>query len=586
MSVLAMLIFPAYADNYGNNYQLSATSLLMRAGQTSKLSVTVDSMEALGITWSSSNPSVVTVDSDGNVKAVSWGQSTITAHYPDGASANCNVNVAVKGVDVSQWQTSVDWAAVKNAGYDFAMIRTGYGNEYWSTQTDQKFETYYNGAVQNGLKVGAYHYSYATNATMAEQEAEFCLHVLNGRHLDMPVAYDVEDGSQWGLSTDTMGSIVEAFCSKIQAAGYKTVVYSYVSFYNNYLTSPKVSQYDTWIANTGGLTKPSFSRPYTMWQYAETDVPGVQGSDNNKCDVDYCYKDYPGSFTSTGGGGTATEIPPGPKPPTDPTTFQCDTTSTYTFGNNSSYCYKIRTADTMVPSASSSNPSAVTVSYAQRLSDGFLFRITNVGPGQATITTTAADGRSVSFEAVSNGNSSIPPSQSGMLFQSDTTAPYTFGNNSVYTYKITTDDTAVPTAVSSNPAAVTVAYDRKTSGGYLFRITNAGKGNATITTTSSGGKSVSFQATGTWPGSAGIISDTPAVFSMQRGKTYQFKFTAPDMPGLSFSTGNGSVIRSVSVVKSGSSWYYKILAVGRGSAGVYASVPGRNAMRECVVTVS
>nr|AIA89574.1 CAZy families GH25 protein [uncultured Butyrivibrio sp.] len=109
-------------------------------------------MQALGVTWSSSDSSVASVDSNGNVAAVNWGQATITAHYPDGTSANCLVNVAFKGIDVSQWQTSVDWTAVKNSGVEFAMIRTGYGSEYWSKQTDSKFETYYNGAVQRRIK--------------------------------------------------------------------------------------------------------------------------------------------------------------------------------------------------------------------------------------------------------------------------------------------------------------------------------------------------------------------------------------------------------------------------------------------------
>ncbi len=584
LSVILPFVFPAYAtDAYGNSFQLSSTCISVKIGQTAKIEATNGSLEAFGVTWSSSDSTIATVDSNGNVTAVNWGQAAVTASFPDGTSAQCMVNVAQKGIDVSEHQTSVDWSAVKGAGYDFAMIRTGYGGEDWSNQTDKNFETFYSGATAAGLEVGVYHYSYATTVAMAEQEANMCLSILNGRHLDLPVAFDVEDKSQYGVSTDTLGAIVQTFCSKVQAAGYKTVVYSYPTFYNAHLTSPLVSQYDTWIASTGGVSRPSFSGPFTMWQYGQTSVSGVYGSQNNMCDVDYLYYDYSG----TAGSGTNQ-----PSTPSDPTQFQSDTNGTYTFGTNSAYYYKITTSDTMTPSVTSSNPSAVTAAYSKKLADGFLFRITSVGQGQATITTTAADGRSVSFTAVSSG-SVTPPSPSqpstppAASMSCDTMSPYTFGSNSTYVYKVTTGDTSAPKASSSNSSAVSVAYLQKVNGGYLYRISNVGRGSATITTTSASGASVSFQANGTASGGASIVSDTPAAITMSKGKTYQFKFTASgSVPGISFTTGNGSVIQTVSVSHSGNSWYYKIRAVSTGRAGVYTTVSGKSPVRQCIVTVA
>jgi GH25 family lysozyme M1 (1,4-beta-N-acetylmuramidase) len=584
LSVILSFVFPAYAtDAYGNSFQLSSTSVSVKIGQTTQIGAVNGSLQAFGVIWSSGDESIAKVDSDGNVTGVNWGQAPVTANFPDGTSAQCMVNVAQKGIDISEHQTSVDWSAVKGAGYDFAMIRTGYGGEDWANQTDKNFETFYGGATAAGLRVGVYHYSYATSVAMADQEANMCLSILNGRSLDLPVAFDVEDKSQWGVSSDTLGAIVQTFCSKVQAAGYKTVVYSYPTFYNSHLTSSLVSQYDTWIASTGGVSKPSFDGSFTMWQYGQTLVPGVQGSQNNMCDVDYCYSDYSG----TAGSGINQ-----PSTPSDPNQFQSDTNGTYTFGTNSTYYYKIITSDTMIPSVTSSNPSAVAASYSKKLSDGFLFRITSVGQGQATITTTAADGRSTSFTAVSSGSVTVPPSSqsdtpSGSL-SCDTTHPYTFGSNSTYVYKVTTGDTSAPKAVSSNPSAVSVAYLQQVSGGYLYRISNVGKGTATITTTSAGGSYVAFQATGTAvPGAASIVSDTPANLTMTQGKTYQYKFTVSgSVPGISFTTGNGSVIQTVSVSHSGNNWYCKIRAVGKGRAGVYTTVSGNSPVRQCIVTVA
>lgn len=585
LSVILPFVFPAYAtDAYGNSFQLTSTSVSVKIGQTTQVGATNGSLQAFGVIWSSGNETIAKVDSDGNVTGVNWGQTPVTASFPDGTSAQCMVNVAQKGIDISEHQTSVDWSAVKSAGYDFAMIRTGYGGEDWANQTDKNFETFYSGATAAGLQVGVYHYSYATSVAMADQEANMCLSILNGRRLDLPVAYDVEDKSQWGVSSDTLGAIVQTFCSKMQAAGYKTVVYSYPTFYNAHLTSSLVSAYDTWIASTGGVSKPSFSGPFTMWQYGQTLVPGVLGSQNNMCDVDYCYYDYSGSA------GSGTNQPSAP----DPNRFLSDTNGTYTFGTNSTYYYKITTSDTMTPSVTSSNPSAVTAAYSKMMPDGFLFRITSVGQGQATITTTAADGRSVSFTAVSNGSVTPPSSSSpqpstpsGGSMSCDTTLAYTFGSNSTYVYKVTTGDTSAPKAVSSNPSAVSVAYLQKVSGGYLYRISNVGKGTATITTTSAGGSYVAFQANGTASGAAFIVSDTPANFTMTQGKTYQYKFTVSgSVSGIKFTTGNSSVIQTVSVSHSGNSWYCKIRAVGKGRAGVYTTVSGNSPVRQCIVTVA
>ncbi len=519
--------------------------------------------------WSSADPSIASVDSTGRVTGVKPGHTRVSASFGSDCVRQCAVNVGYRGVDVSEHNGSINWSSVKNAGYDFAMIRTGYGGDpdAWSQQKDDYFESNYSGATAAGLKVGVYHYSYATNVTMAAQEADFCISILNGRHLDYPVVYDVEDKSQWGLSTSTMKQMVDTFCSRLQQAGYPVAVYSYVTFYNSYLTS--CTGYDTWIANTGGISAPNFSYPYTMWQYAQTTVPGVSGP----CDVDYSYVDYANVGGSAGGGTTVTM---------DPLTFSCDTSS-YTFGSNSTYIYKITTPDTLPPTATSSNPSAVTVSSARATANGFLFTITNVGAGQATITTTAGDGRTASFVATGTGTAKVGTTQSAAL-KCDTSS-YTFGSNSVYAYKITPNVSAVPTAVSSNPSAVSVSYLRKLSDGYLYQIKNVGAGSAVITTKASNGASVSFPATGTAKAAqTSVKSDTPFYFTMKKGSTYQFGFACGSGASFSFSVGNGSVLKSVSLQQIRGDYYYKVTAVGKGCAGLYAISSGK-AERVCIVTV-
>lgn len=77
--------------------ELDKTNLTLTEGQDSKLTATVKPSNATdkNVTWTSSNTAVVTVDKNGNVKAVSAGTATITVTTKDGnfkASATVTVN--------------------------------------------------------------------------------------------------------------------------------------------------------------------------------------------------------------------------------------------------------------------------------------------------------------------------------------------------------------------------------------------------------------------------------------------------------------------------------------------------------------
>lgn len=47
--------------------------------------------------------------------------------------------MAVKGIDVSEWQGKINWDKVKQDDIDFAILRCGYGMNF-TWQDDAKFE--------------------------------------------------------------------------------------------------------------------------------------------------------------------------------------------------------------------------------------------------------------------------------------------------------------------------------------------------------------------------------------------------------------------------------------------------------------
>lgn len=86
---------------------ISKSSMTMKPGATNTLSVTVSPEDAniSGMTWTSSDESVATVDQEGNVTAVADGTATITATIGE-TTASCDVTVSSKASNNSSKNNS------------------------------------------------------------------------------------------------------------------------------------------------------------------------------------------------------------------------------------------------------------------------------------------------------------------------------------------------------------------------------------------------------------------------------------------------------------------------------------------------
>lgn len=224
--------------------------------------------------------------------------------------------MAIRGIDVSQWQGNIDFNKVKAAGYDFVIIRAGYGR--CISQKDPYFEQNYARAKAAGMGVGAYWYSYSVTAAQAKQEAEVFLETVKGKQFDYPLLYDIEDRSQSRLSNAVIGQMTDAFCGHLEKSGYYAAVYSYASFLTGKVPAEYRSKYDVWVAHYG-VSKPAYSGTYGAWQYTSTArINGISGD----VDCDYAYKDYPATIKGAGLNGYPKQTSPKPevKPDTKPNT--------------------------------------------------------------------------------------------------------------------------------------------------------------------------------------------------------------------------------------------------------------------------
>ena len=197
---------------------------------------------------------------------------------------------AYKGIDVSEHQGKINWAQVKTAGVDFAILRCGYA----STYPDKQWHNNVQGCLSTGMPFGVYLYSRATSPEEASKEADFAISQLKsegltGADLAFPVYFDMEDSKMVGKN---YAAIAQAFFDKLTAAGYSVGTYANLSWWNTYLTSPVFDKYSKWVAaynTTIGLTyapMSNFSEGNGVWQFSDYGViPGI----SERVDLNYTY---------------------------------------------------------------------------------------------------------------------------------------------------------------------------------------------------------------------------------------------------------------------------------------------------------
>lgn len=195
------------------------------------------------------------------------------------------------GVDVSFYNGTVNWRALKKAGIDFAILRIG-GRGWGQGGTlydDWCFFSYLNAAKAAGLKVGAYFYSSATNLKEAAQEASYAVNSLHGLELDLPLFFDSElsgnypSGRSDPLSMAQRTEIAKVFCRYVEKSGYEAGIYASESFLTDELSFDTLSGYQIWMANyTENNTLPTPKHRYDIWQFTDRGrLPGISGT----CDI-------------------------------------------------------------------------------------------------------------------------------------------------------------------------------------------------------------------------------------------------------------------------------------------------------------
>lgn len=207
-----------------------------------------------------------------------------------------------KGIDVSEWQGTIDWDKVKAAGIEFAMIKAGSGRN----RVDPEFKRNISECNRLGIPCGVYWFSYAYTEELAHNEAKYCLEAIAPYKLDYPVAFDFEydsvnNAAKLGIeiTREMASSFARAFLEDIEAARYYAMLYTNSDYLKRYFDPDLAKRYDVWLAmwpaNPNLNDKPT--QAGGIWQYSDTgNVPGISA----RVDLDAAYYDYPGIISANG----------------------------------------------------------------------------------------------------------------------------------------------------------------------------------------------------------------------------------------------------------------------------------------------
>ncbi len=185
----------------------------------------------------------------------------------------------VHGIDISRYQTGIDWAAAQAGGVNFAFMKATEGGDI----ADAMFPSHWRGARAAGVARGAYHFYYHCRSA-AEQADWFIAHVPR-RTGDLPPVLDME----WTPTSPTCRdkrapSVIRRdateFIARLTAAyGTVPILYTTTDFFaDNDLG--RLRGVEFWLRSVAAHPSQRYQgQGWTFWQYTATGrAAGIPGN--------------------------------------------------------------------------------------------------------------------------------------------------------------------------------------------------------------------------------------------------------------------------------------------------------------------
>jgi lysozyme len=172
----------------------------------------------------------------------------------------------IHGIDVSKYQSTINWKEVKNMEekgikIGFVFIKASEGTSI----VDAQFRRNWIEAEEQNIPKGAYHF-FVSNRN-AKKQADNFMQIVNLKTGDMPPVLDVEKSH--GVSVSEMQKGVKVWLDAVENRyGVKPVIYTNIDFYERYFQNG-FEEYPLWIAHYLQPDKPRIEKNWLIWQHSE-----------------------------------------------------------------------------------------------------------------------------------------------------------------------------------------------------------------------------------------------------------------------------------------------------------------------------
>ncbi len=219
----------------------------------------------------------------------------------------CASGTTTLGMDVSYYESSIDWAAAKAGGIQYAFIRVSDG----TGSIDSKFDSNWSGSRAAGVLHGAYQFFRPSEDPIAQ--ADLMIAALGSYTPgDLPPVIDVEVTG--GMSAATVAAGVRTWVDRVKnALGVTPIVYTGKYFWRDEVGGPtSFVNNPLWIAQYTSLC-PDLPSPWTRWTFWQSSETGTVAGISGKVDLDSFNGSISDLIAFAGGAGNT---PPPPPPST------------------------------------------------------------------------------------------------------------------------------------------------------------------------------------------------------------------------------------------------------------------------------
>ncbi len=197
----------------------------------------------------------------------------------------CGVGPTIKGIDVSKYDGTIDWQAVRGDGVEFAFVRVSDGTMF----PDAFFDDNWSGSRAVGIVHGAYQFFRANEDPIAQ--ADMLLAKIGNQLADddLPPVVDVEADNR--QTPEQIATNLHIWIDRVTAAiGRKPIIYTARKFWRDAVAGADFTDFDLWHAQYTTARCPNIAAPWStwqLWQYTESGtVAGIAPPNGGGVDID------------------------------------------------------------------------------------------------------------------------------------------------------------------------------------------------------------------------------------------------------------------------------------------------------------